>query len=89
VKRRGDLRLGIGCERSGEHRKAIKAGLDRADLQMVRAALEYEAEQAERNYLSELMVEIVPYRIKDDSLAKIVMEAGDDVVTQIEEAANA
>lgn len=67
-------------------RKAIANGLSKGDPQMVRAALEYEAEQAGREYLSKLEVSIVPYRIKDDSLAKIVLEAGDEVVAEIEEA---
>lgn len=49
-------------------------------------ALDYEAEQAGREYLSKLEVQIVPYRIKDDSLTKIVLEAGDNVIEEVEEA---
>lgn len=66
--------------------KAINEGLDAANPQMVRAAMDYEAEQAGREYLSQLDVQIVPYKIKDDSLAKIVLEASDDVVAEVEEA---
>jgi regulator of protease activity HflC (stomatin/prohibitin superfamily) len=66
--------------------KSIKAGLDQNNPQMVRAAMDYESEQAGKAYLSQLDVQIVPYRIKDDSLAKIVLEAGDDVIEEVEEA---
>jgi hypothetical protein len=36
--------------------------------------------------MSKLDVQIVPYRVKDDSLTRIVLEAGDEIVMEIEEA---
>ena len=67
-------------------RKAIDMGLDQINPQVIRVALDYEAEQAGRDYLSNLVVNIVPYRIKDESFAKIIAEGGDDIVSQIEDA---
>ena len=68
----------------------MKQALDRAiqnsDAQMLRACLDYRDEQMGKEYLSQLNVNVVPYKIRDDSLLKIVIEADDRIVDEMEEA---
>lgn len=64
--------------------KAIQGGLDSDDAQMVRAAMEWQQDHAGREYLRELVVNITPYTIADKSLYAIVLDAGDDIIAQIE-----
>lgn len=66
--------------------KAIKAGLESKDAQMVRAAMDWQTDHAGREYLRELTVNITPYQIADKSLRNIVLEAGVDVIKEIEAA---
>lgn len=63
---------------------AIHTGLDQGNAQVIRAAMDYEAERAGRDYLKDLAVNIVPYRVKDASLEKIIREADLDVVKTLQ-----
>ena len=52
----------------------------------MRVTLDYLTEQAGRDYLSELTVNIVPYKIADASLTIFVSEADDATVAEVEAA---
>lgn len=66
--------------------KAIIAGLDSGNAQMARVAMDWQTEQAGKEHLKELTVNITPYTIQDASLAKIVGEASEGIVGEIEQA---
>lgn len=67
-------------------KNAIKTGLAENNPQIVRVAMDYLAEQEGRDYMSSLDVEVVPYRIADTSITRIIQECDEDLLEQIEEA---
>lgn len=65
---------------------SVKAGLKAANPRMVEVAMQLRQQRETGQVLKDLQIEIVPYRIKDTSLRKIILEAPDYIIDEVEEA---
>jgi hypothetical protein len=69
-----------------EIEKSVRAGLNASNPRMVEVAVELRQQKRSSDILKNLSIEITPYKIKDVSLKKIVLDAPDYIIEEIEEA---
>ncbi len=68
------------------YERALLNGLRDNNAAMVRAYQDYRAQRDASRVMSNIQINIVPYRIADASLARIILQAEDEIVEQVEKA---